>query len=113
MECVVAVITRHSEDLKPLTANCFEPGLRYLTDRDDARWVNNAWFAPEAKAFFSQLPEATTELVLDNLMSVPRIDAHVEWILAYIARGHAAAVWSFLGRRILDEQRERDRQGRY
>ena len=113
MECVVAVITRHSEDLKPLIANCFEPGLRYLTARNDARWVNNAWFAPEAKPFFAQLSEATTELVLENLMSVPRIDTHVEWILAYIARGHAAAVWRFLGRRILQDQRGRDSEDRY
>jgi len=113
MECVVAVVTRHSEDLKPLIADCFEPGLRYLTARNDARWVNNAWFAPEAKAFFSQLSEATTELVLDNLMWVPRIDTHAEWILTYIARGHAAAVWRFLGRRILQDQHGRDSEGRY
>jgi hypothetical protein len=32
---------------------------------------------------------------------------------AYIARGHAAAVWRFLGRRILDDQRGRDHGGRY
>jgi ppGpp synthetase/RelA/SpoT-type nucleotidyltranferase len=113
MECVVAVITRHSEDLKPLIANCFEPGLRHLTARNDARWVNNAWFAREAKPFFLQLSEATTELVLDNLMSVPRIDAHVEWVLAYIAKGHAAAVWRYLGRRILEDGSGRERERRY
>jgi hypothetical protein len=44
MECVVAVITRRSEDLQPLIESCFEPGLRHLTARNDARWVNNAWF---------------------------------------------------------------------
>jgi phage gp46-like protein len=53
MECVVAVITHHSEDLKPLITTCFEPGLHYLTARHDVRWVNNAWFCPEAKAFYS------------------------------------------------------------
>jgi hypothetical protein len=74
MECVVAVITRHAEDLEPLIASCFEPGLRYLTARNEARWVNGAWFTTEAKTFFAQLSAATTELVLDNLMSVQRID---------------------------------------
>jgi ppGpp synthetase/RelA/SpoT-type nucleotidyltranferase len=113
MECVVAVITHHAEDLEPLIANCFEPGLRYLTARNDARWVNGVWFTTEAKTFFTRLSAATTELVLDNLISVPRLDTHAEWILAYIARGHAAAVWTFLGRRILDQQRDRDSQGRY
>jgi hypothetical protein len=113
MECVVAVITRHNEDLEPLIASCFEPGLRYLTARNDARWVNVAWFTSEAKTFFAQLSSATTELVLDNLMSVPRIDTHAEWILAYIARGHAADVWRFLGRRILEDQHGPDREGRY
>jgi hypothetical protein len=113
MECVVAVITRHTKDLERLIGSCFEPGLRYLTARNEARWVNGAWFAPEAKTFFAQLSAATAKLVLDNLMSLPRIDTHAEWILAYIARGNAAAVWRFLGRRILDDQRGRDHGGRY
>ena len=96
MECVVAVITRHAEELEPLIASCFEPGLRYLTARNEARWVNGAWFTTEAKTFFAQLSAATTELVLDNLMSVQRIDTHAEWILAHIAKRYAAAVWKYL-----------------
>jgi hypothetical protein len=87
MECVVAVITRHTEDLERLIGSCFEPGLRYLTARNEARWVNGAWFAPEAKTFFAQLSAATAKLVLDNLMSLLRIDTHAEWILAYISEG--------------------------
>ena len=113
MECVVAVITRHAEDLRPLITNCFEPSIRYLTTKKEARWVNGAWFANEAKTFFSQLSAETAELVLDNLMSITRLDTHPEWILAYIARAHAAAVWTFLGRRIRYDEPERDRQGRY
>jgi hypothetical protein len=113
MECVAGVITRHTEGHDPLIASCFEPGLRYLTTRNDARWVNGAWFAPEAKTFFPQLSMAATELVLENLISIPRIDARAEWILAYTAKEHAAAVWRFLGRRILKDQRGRDREGRY
>ncbi len=113
IECVVAVITHHTEDLQPLIASGFEPGLRYLTARNDARWVNSAWFTSQAKGFFAQLSAAAAELVLDNLMSLSRIDTHAEWILAYIARGHAAAVWRVLGRRILEDQRDRDREGRY
>ena len=113
MECVVAVVTRRSEGLESLIASCFEPGMRYLTARNDARWVDNAWFAPEAKAFFAQLSEAVIELVLDNLMSVRRIDTHVEWILAYTASGHAGAVWRFLGRRILEDQCRRDCEDQY
>jgi hypothetical protein len=113
MECVVAVITRHTVDLEPLIANCFEPGLRYLTARNEAQWISDAWFTQESKTFFAQLSAGTADLVLDNLISFPRIDTHAEWILAYIAKGHAAAVWRFLGRRILDDQRGRDRKGRY
>jgi ppGpp synthetase/RelA/SpoT-type nucleotidyltranferase len=113
MECVVAVITRHADDLEPLIASCFEPGLRYLTTRDDARWINGAWFTTEAKTFFTKVSAKAAQLVLDNLMSVARLDTHAEWILAYIARGDAAAVWTYLGRRILEDQRGRDREGRY
>ncbi len=113
MECVVAVVTHRSEDLRYLITSCFEPGLRYLTARNESRWINGAWFAPEAKTFFARLSAGTAELVLNNLMSAPRIDMHTEWVLAYIARGHAAGVWNFLGRRILEDQRGRDREGRF
>ena len=113
MECVVAIITRHSEHPEVLIASCFEPGLRYLTARSEARWVNGAWFTSQAKTFFADLSAGTVEVVLDNLMSVTRIDTHAEWILAYIARGHAAAVWQFLCRRILEDQHERDPKSRY
>jgi ppGpp synthetase/RelA/SpoT-type nucleotidyltranferase len=113
MECVVGVVTCHAEDLELLIANCFEPGLRYLTAKNEARWINDAWFTREAKTFFAQLSVGTAELVLDNLMSLPRLDTHAEWILAYIARGHAAAVWTFLGRRIISAQRDPVRNGRY
>jgi ppGpp synthetase/RelA/SpoT-type nucleotidyltranferase len=113
MECVVAVITRHPKDLEPLISSCFEPGLRYLAAKNDARWVVDAWSIREAKTFFAQLSVGTVELVLDNLMSAPRLDTHAEWILAYIARGHPASVWTYLGRRILDKQGDRGPQGRY
>jgi ppGpp synthetase/RelA/SpoT-type nucleotidyltranferase len=113
MECTVAVITRRAEDLQPLIASCFQPSMRYLTAKKESRWVNGAWFATEAKTFFAQLSAETADLVLDNLMSIARLDTHPEWILAYIARSHAAAVWTFLGRRVVDDERERDRQDRY
>src|SRR5262249_47571384 len=110
MECVVAVMNRHTENLEPLITNSFEPGLRYLTERDDARRVNGAWFTTEAKTFFGNLSEETVGLVLDNLMSIARLDTHAEWILTHIAKGHAAAVWAYLGRRVLDRGRERGHQ---
>jgi len=74
MECVVAVITRHSEDLKPLIANCFEPGLRYLTAKNDARWVNGAWFTPEARTFFRAAVSGNLWLpkIVSGLAQMPR-----------------------------------------
>jgi hypothetical protein len=114
IECVVAVITSHSEDLvEPLITSCLEPGLRYLTARNEARWVSGDWFTSEAKRFFAQLSAGTVKLVLDSLMSLPRIDTHAEWILANIASGHAVAVWTYLGSRILDDEGDRDRGVRY
>ena len=113
MECVVAVVTRHTANLAPLIESCFEPGLRHLTAKNDTRWVNGAWFTTEAKTFFLQLSPETAQLVLDNLTSIARLDTHTEWILAYIAAAHAGAVWTFLGRRIRDDDPERAREDRY
>ena len=102
-----------TENLDPLIASCFEPGLRYLTAKNDARWVNGAWFTSEAKTFFAQLSPETAELVLDNLTSDPRIDTHTEWILAISPGDMREMFGELLGRRIREDQPGPDREDRY
>ena len=112
MECVVGAIANHKEPNQPAIDDFFVPAIKYLTEKNDARWINGAWFLPEAETFFTKLPLCTTELVLDNMLSVSRIDTHAERILTCIAGAHPGAVWKYFGRRLTDNE-ERDPKIRY
>ena len=56
MECLVGAIANHKEPNQPAIGEVVVPAIKYLTKKNDARWVNGAWFVPEAKTFFTKLP---------------------------------------------------------
>jgi ppGpp synthetase/RelA/SpoT-type nucleotidyltranferase len=108
IECLIFAIEQHDPQTRPLVEEIFVPAIQHLNERKDARWVDGAWFIPNAKVFFSSLPSAYADLVLENLLFRPKIDDHVETLLVYIAEAHPRAVWEFFGRRIA---RSHDVQG--
>ena len=97
MECVVGAIANHEEPNQPAIDEFVVPAIRYLTKKNDARWINGAWFLPAVETFFAKLPLCATERVLDNMLNVSRIDAHAERILTCIACAHPGAVWKYFG----------------
>lgn len=92
IECLVLAIERHEPQEHPLVEEVFVPAIKYLISRKDARWVHGAWF----------------NLVLDSLLSLPRIEHHAERILVYIAGQHTEAVWGFFGRRLAEKREEKE-----
>jgi hypothetical protein len=76
------------------------PSIRFLTGIEDTSWVEEAWYQPSMKGFFSTLTEAQAQAVLDNLVQRPEIDTHAEMILIAIADVAYAAVWRFFGARL-------------
>jgi hypothetical protein len=110
-ECLVLAIEKHEPQKQPLVEDVFLPAIKYLIGRKDARWTHGAWFLPAGKTFFPSLSADQANLVLDSLLSLPRIEHHAERILVYIAQQHPEAVWGFFGRR-LDEKRE-EKEERY
>jgi ppGpp synthetase/RelA/SpoT-type nucleotidyltranferase len=90
----------------------FKPALGYLTSRKDARWVRGAWFADEPLPFFDAITAEEAKLLLQNLLEVPRIESHAEWILSQIARKHLPLVWDYFGQR-LKSRGARDGEIRY
>jgi hypothetical protein len=111
IECLVLAIEKHEPQKQPLVEDVFLPAIKYLIGRKDARWTHGAWFLPAGKTFFPSLSADQANLVLDSLLSLPRIEHHAERILVYIAQQHPEAVWRFFGRR-LDEKRE-EKEERY
>jgi ppGpp synthetase/RelA/SpoT-type nucleotidyltranferase len=111
MECLVLAIERHEPQQHPLIAAVFVPAIEYLTGRKEARWVHGAWFLEAGKVFFPALSADQANLVIDNLMALPKIEHHAERILVYIAQRHPEAVWGFFERRLM-RMRE-DKEERY
>ncbi len=108
IECLVLAIERHEPQERPLVEDVFVPAIKYLIGRNDARWVHGAWFLPAGKTFFAALSADHANLVLDSLLSLPRIEYHTERILGYIAGRHTEAVWGFFGRRVTDKREEKE-----
>ncbi len=109
MECLVLAIERHEPKESPLVEPVFVPAIKYLSGRADARWIHGAWFLEAGKTFFPSLSAEYVGLVLDNLLSLPKIEHHAERILVYIAQHHPEAVWTFFERR-LKRMREDDKE---
>jgi hypothetical protein len=108
IECLVLAIERHEPQEHPLVEDVFVPAIKYLICRKDARWVHGAWYLPVGKTFFPALSADYANLVLDNLLSLPRIEHHAERILVYIAGRHPEAVWQFFVRRLAEKREEKE-----
>jgi ppGpp synthetase/RelA/SpoT-type nucleotidyltranferase len=112
VECVALTVASQGSEAQPALESFFAPALGYLTGRNNAGWLHEAWFLREMEAFFAELPAPMVELVLTNLEVVPKIDAHVERILACIAASHSEMVWAYFGRR-LDHKQGENQKGDY
>ena len=69
LECIVVVAVRPEFTASPAIDDVFVPGLAYLTQRNDTRWVDEAWFQKNRKLFFSSFDSTRAQLVLDDILS--------------------------------------------
>ncbi len=107
-QSVVVAIENSDSGVVPPKDKFFKPAIEYLTEKQDARWARNAWFAAKDTNFFDTLASNEAGLILKNLLCVPRIEYQAERILIQIARKHAAAVWEFFGQRLQKRTRRDD-----
>ena len=114
IECVVLTVVTEGVAIQPSLDTFFVPAMQYLTAKRDTRWIHGVWFRPEARPFFSGLSAEHTDLVLQNLLTVPKVDSHVERILCYIAGSHNSKVWDFFGKWLsIDQEPNRPRKQTY
>lgn len=109
-ECLTFAIEYHDPQELPLINNVFVPAIQYLISKRDVQWIRRAYYLPESEKFFYELPSEDADLVLENLLSLTRIDYDAESILTPIATKRPALVWRFFERRVRDK---RDREDRY
>ncbi len=103
IETTVAVVARAEFGGSALVEDVYIPSLRFLSDREDARWLNDAWFQRASKPFFRALTASQAEVTLDHLVFWPDVSWHMEEILGAIAENHHDLVWQFFGRRLAYE----------
>jgi hypothetical protein len=97
-----------SSERVPPSNEFFRPALLYLIASKDARWVHGAWFLESITGFFEHLSESDTDLILQNLVSAPRLGHQHERLLGLIAEHHLQAVWKYFGDRQTYEANKRD-----
>jgi hypothetical protein len=102
IECLVLATERGAPSSNSLLESVFVPALRHLIDQRDARWVHALWYSDASKTFFPDLSASHANLVLENLLFLPKVEYHAERILGWIAEQHLPSVWRFLGRRLND-----------
>lgn len=107
IEATAFAVKNHDLKKMPLIESIFIPALKFLTEKSEARWVWETYFLPEAKAFFESMSAGNANLILKNMLALPRIDHQAEKILQYIAASHPKLVLAFFKCR-LDSKKEGD-----
>lgn len=105
IECLILAVSKWPKLGDVVIDVLFFPALGHLTPKRDCRWVQGAWFLPEARDFFAHLSAEQLGKVLDNLVYAKRINHDCEHILALIGRTQPALVWRFFADRL---RRDRD-----
>lgn len=100
-------------DAFPSHDEFFVPAITYLTEKRDPRWVRGVWYLDSVAPFFASLSLVDTNLILENLLTLSRIDSEAERILGRIATYHLQTVWDFFGKRLAAEKPQEAGDGRY
>jgi len=103
IENTVAIVARAEFAGSSLVDDVYVPSLRLLSERKDARWLNDAWFQRASRPFFRALTAPQTEVTLDNLVFWPEVSWHMEEILGALAINHHDLVWQFFRKRLAHE----------
>lgn len=108
IECMLFSMEESGSERVPPSNEFFRPALLYLTESKDARWVRGAWFLESITGFFEHLSENDADLILQNLVSAPRLGHEYERLLELIAEHHLQAVWKYFGDRLTCEADKED-----
>jgi ppGpp synthetase/RelA/SpoT-type nucleotidyltranferase len=111
-QVLATVFYRYKDGTPDLIDGIIMPGIAYFTERQDARWVNHAWFLPKDTSPLVTLTASQVDAVLKSLIHLPRIETHTERILGILADAYPERVFNFFGDR-LKFSTEREDNGSY
>ena len=86
LKAIAAAAARHADVEGGLLTRVFLPALKYLTDKGDKSWVNEASPRVNKNSLFADLAPEQVDFVLTSLVDRPQVDYRTEEILNAIAR---------------------------
>jgi len=113
IECLLLVLEHYGTE-KISNADTFvRDALTFLNDRQDPRWVSEAWFLQKATKFYEELSPERTAQLLQNLGYVRQVNYQVERILVRLAERQPETVWDYFGTRLTREAKDGDDEERF
>jgi hypothetical protein len=109
-EVIEVVVARFDVGGPDVMTELLFPAIRFLTEQQNANWVNDIWYRREARELFASLGPDGLDLLLGNLAVLPKIDYHAEEVLFLIAERAPEKVVDFFVRRMADDTKRRDKK---
>lgn len=91
-----------------LVDDVFVAAIGFLTEHNDTRWLDQAWFQPSSRAFFVALNQPQARAVLENLIGSPTVTSQLEHVLGAIAMTHTDLPWKFFEDRLKHDPKTAD-----
>lgn len=91
---------RRKENVPRIEELIVQPALRFMTDRNDTRWIAGAWYLKSEDAILASPTKSTVDEVLRNLELVDRVEHHVEAVLKQVSKNFPREVIDLFVRRL-------------
>jgi len=108
LKAVGASVARHGDVEGGLISRVFLPALKYLSEKGDTRWVNEAAVLPTKSSIFQDLSPEQADLILTAIARRAHLEYRDEEILNEIANVYSTKIVDFFGGRLAAEREELD-----
>jgi ppGpp synthetase/RelA/SpoT-type nucleotidyltranferase len=105
LRAIAASVARHGDVDGGLISGVFLPALRYLNEKGDTGWVNEAAGLSTKSSILQDLSPEQVDLVLTGLHARTQLGYREEEILNEIATGYPTKVVDFFGERLGAERK--------
>ncbi|MGO9995821.1 MAG: hypothetical protein ACLPTF_25370 [Steroidobacteraceae bacterium] len=104
LKAIAASVARHGDVEGGLISLVFLPALKYLSEKGDTRWVNEAAVLPTKSSIFQDLSPEQADLVLAAIATRAHLEYRDEEILNEIANGYSTKIVELFGGRLAAER---------
>lgn len=107
-EIITAIAANYCSDRTTELSNLFAKIIRKLEELQNADWVFTVWFRKELQQLLRDLDEEISDIILSNMIILPRINHEAESILTILAEKYPDKVIKFFGERLKSPKEDED-----